>query len=124
MKKFLKSFFAIALVLSIMGTSTNAATVDLTTSDTQKASAIIDAKGTKITGSNSRTSAYSVRFYGQYINSAGEYATDADVTVRKGETCPTTYTFKFTSNKKWRLLLKPNAFDVTGCSASGTITAY
>lgn len=124
MKKFLKSLFAIALVLSIMGTSTNAATVDLTTSDTQKASVYISAKGAKITGSNASSSAYSVRFYGQYINSAGNHAIDVDVTVKKGESCPTTYTYKFTSNKNWQLLLKPNAFGVTGCSASGTITAY
>lgn len=124
MKKILKSLFAIALVLSIMGTSTNAATVDLTTSDTERASDSISAKGAKIIGSNSSSSAYSVRFYGQYKNSAGVYATDTDVKVVAGGTCPTTYTYKFTSNKTWRLLLKPNAFNVTGCSASGTITAY
>ena len=124
MKKFLKTLFAIALVLSIMGTSTNAATVDLTTSDTQRASDSISAKGAKITGSNSSSSAYSVRFYGQYINSAGNYAVDVDVKVVAGGTCPTTYSHKFTSNKTWQLLLKPNAFGVTGCSASGTITAY
>lgn len=121
MNKILKIVFAIALVAAMISNTSNAATVNLTTSDTSKASGAVYVKGATFSGSNSSSSAHAVRFYGQYKNSAGNYVTDKDCKVAIGGTCPVTSKYKFASKMYWRLLLKPNAWDAKDCTASGTI---
>ena len=84
MKKFLKTVFATVLMAEILAGSSNAATVNLTTSDTSKASGNVYVKGATFSGSNASTSAHSVRFYSQYKNSAGDYANDKNCKVIAG----------------------------------------
>lgn len=106
----------------ILAGSSNAASVNLTTSDTSKASSTVYVKGATFSGSNSSSSAHSVRFYSQYKNSAGDYANDQNCKVGIGKSCPRTSTYKFASKVYWRLLLKPNALNAKDCTASGTIS--
>lgn len=122
MKRFLKTILALTLIISMMGQTTDAANVNLTTSQTYAASGAVSAKQAKFSGSNSSSSANSVRFYSQYKNSAGNYANDANVKVAIGGKCATTKTFQFSSSVKWRLYLKPNAWNAKNCTATGTIT--